>query len=148
MYTMFVKPTRSRHALMPAHAALLAMLAFTCCAATAAGGSPAAKERYQAEKTVCIKGESHQDNATCLKEAQAALAESATRPAVPAAADYAQNALIRCKTLPADERDACQRRIAGEGNSSGSVEGGGMLREVVTPAPQDEPTTDQQQQNK
>ena len=133
MYTMSFMQIRSRHALKPARAALLAMLALTCCAANAAGGTPDAKERYQAEKTVCIEGKSHQDSATCLKEAQAALAESKTRPAPPARADYAQHALMRCKTLPADERDACQRRIEGEGSSSGSVEGGGILREVVTP---------------
>ena len=131
MHTMSLVQTRSR--LLPVRAALLTMLALACCIATAADGSPGAKARYQAEKTACIDGQSHQDSATCLKEASAALAESKTRPARPAPVDYEQNALIRCKTLQGDERDACQRRIAGEGSSSGSVEGGGVLRQVVTP---------------
>jgi hypothetical protein len=68
-----------------------------------------------------------------LKEAEAALAESATRPAPATQADHERNALVRCKALPQDERAACQRRIAGEGSSSGSVEGGGLLRTIVTP---------------
>lgn len=141
MYARSSTQMRSRHVRAPARAAVLVMLALTCCAAVA-GDSPEARARYQAEKTACISGQSHQDSTTCLKEASAALAESTTRPAQPAPANYRQNALIRCKTLPADERDACQRRIEGEGSSSGSVEGGGILREVVTPG---EATPEQRQ---
>jgi hypothetical protein len=126
---------------------MLALLALACCAATAADVAPDARARYQAEKTACIEGQSHQDSATCLKEATAALAESKTRTARPAPDDYEQNALIRCKTLPTDERAACQSRIEGEGSSSGSVEGGGILREVVTPenATPDEAMPEQKQ---
>ncbi len=143
MYTMSLMQVRPR--LLPVRATVLTMLALVCCMASAAGGSPDAKERYQAEKTDCIEGQSHQTRATCLKEASAALAESATKAAVSAPADYEQNALIRCQTLPVDERDACQRRIAGEGSSSGSVEGGGVLREVVTPESPDKAAPQKQQ---
>jgi hypothetical protein len=128
-----MRQMRSRHAPAAAHAAALAMLALACCVATAADAAPDARARYQAEKTACIEGQSHQDRATCLKEASAALAESTIRPARLAPVDHAQNALIRCTALPTDERDACQRRIEGEGSSSGSIEGGGILREVATP---------------
>jgi hypothetical protein len=117
--------------------AALAVLALACCAATAAGGSPDpdARARYQSEKAACLSGQSHQDRATCLKEAGAALAESRTRKPIPEQANYEQHALIRCNALPADDRVACQRRIQGEGSSSGSVEGGGLIRTIVTPVP-------------
>lgn len=117
--------------------AALAVLALACCAATAAGRSsdPDARSRYQSEKAACLNGQSHQDRATCLKEAGAALAESRIRKPTPEQANYEQHALIRCNALPADDRAACQRRIQGEGSSSGSVEGGGLIRTIVTPVP-------------
>jgi hypothetical protein len=133
MNTMFRTTLQGRPALSRV-AALLA-LALTCFTVAAAGAGPGADAdaRYQKEKAVCLGDRSHQDRATCLKEADAALAESATRPAPATQADHEQNALVRCKALPDNERAACQRRIAGEGSSSGSVEGGGVLRTIVTP---------------
>ena len=115
-----------------------ARLALLCSAfagpmAMAADGSPDANARYQAERAACNSGSSNQDRATCLNEADAALTGSRKgRPDKPHG-DYEKNALIRCQALPADERDACRRRMQGEGTSSGSVEAGGLLREVITP---------------
>jgi hypothetical protein len=120
---------------MVARIAVLAVLSLSCLAATAAGASADAKARYQQEKAACINGQSHQDRATCLKEAGAALAESRTSKPVPEQANYDQHALIRCNALPGDDRAACQRRIEGEGSSSGSVEAGGLIRTIVTPVP-------------
>ena len=113
----------------------LALLAFgsASAAAGAAGGAPDANARYQAEKAVCTSEHSNQDRATCLKEAGAALAESRQGRLDKPHGDYSQNAVRRCEALPADERDACQRRMQGEGQTSGSVAEGGLLREVVTP---------------
>ena len=114
--------------------ALLVMCtAFAASRAMAAGGASDANARYQAEKTACTSGRSNQDSATCLKEAAAALAESRKGGLDRQHGDYAQNALSRCDAQPEDERDACQRRIQGEGTTSGSVDAGGLLREVVTP---------------
>ncbi len=133
MYTK--SGTRSRLPDRPtlAHIAALVTLTLACFGAATAGEAHDADARYQKEKAVCLGGGSHQDRVTCMKEADAALAESKTRQALPTQANYDQHALIRCKALPADERTACRRRIEGEGSSSGSVEGGGVLRTIVTP---------------
>ena len=118
--------------------ARLASLVLLCSAyaapmAVAADGSPDANARYRAEQATCNSDRSYQDRATCLKEAGAALAEARRGRLDRPHGDYSQNALSRCVALPADERDACQRRMQGEGTASGSVEAGGLLREIVTP---------------
>ena len=38
----------------------------------------------------------------------------------------------RCEVLTGDEKIACQARIAGYGSTSGSVGGGGVVRQVET----------------
>lgn len=95
--------------------------------------------RYQEERAQCMAGQSHQDRRTCLQEAAAARGEALKgRLDNGQAARYEQNALMRCNALPVDDRDECQARMRGEGTTSGSVEGGGIYRELVTvePAPQ------------
>lgn len=116
---------------------ILALLALsTSVAATramAAGDSSDANARYQAERAVCNSGQSNQARETCLKEAGAALKESRKGGLNGNQDAYGQNALIRCNTLPPDDLDACQRRIKGEGTTSGSVREGGLVRELVVP---------------
>ena len=52
-------------------------------------------------------------------------------------AQFERNRLLRCDRQPAEDRPDCVRRMNGEGVTSGSVEGGGIYRELVTPvAPQ------------
>lgn len=46
--------------------------------------------------------------------------------------DYQANALQRCARLPADQRGDCETRARGEGQASGSVSGGGIIRKSVT----------------
>jgi len=41
------------------------------------------------------------------------------------------NTTARCDALPAADRDACVARMQGQGQVSGSVAGGGLLRELV-----------------
>ncbi|NMM36746.1 MAG: hypothetical protein HHJ09_04420 [Glaciimonas sp.] len=107
--------------------------AFAATAAMAASNTSDADARYQADRAICNSGQSNQDRATCLKEAGAARQESKKGQLDSGKGTYQQNALIRCNALPADERDACQRRIEGEGTTSGSVRSGGLLRELVVP---------------
>ncbi len=104
-------------------------------AAGAAGNAQLseAQRQYQQERAHCTSGQSHQDRATCLKEAQAAYQE-ARRDALGStgSGQLARNATERCKAQPAADRDACVQRVLGAGNSEGSVKGGGVIRRTET----------------
>jgi len=96
-------------------------------------------QQYLQERSQCgsLSGE---DRKTCLREAGAAQAE-ARRGTLAAddAASYEQNRLARCEVHQnAEEREYCLRRMRGEGTTSGSVEGGGILRELVVTVPAEE----------
>ena len=94
-----------------------------------------AKARYDKERAMCNSGQSNQDRATCLKEAGAAYGEAKSGRLETGTAANNANAMQRCDALPGDSRQACQRRMAGEGTTQGSVRDGGMTRELVVPAP-------------
>ncbi|MEO6354475.1 MAG: hypothetical protein ABIO19_05120 [Burkholderiaceae bacterium] len=118
--------------------ALLVLSAtFAATAAMAAGAASDANARYRAERAACTSGQSHQDRATCLREAGAALQEARKGHLNDDPAAFQQNALVRCHALPANDREACQRRIEGDGTTSGSVGEGGVLRELVVPVAPD-----------
>ena len=85
------------------------------------------QQTYQRERAVCLSGQSQQDRATCLKEAGAALAEARRGGLSPASGADAE----RCSPLDGVERAACIARMNGAGKVSGSVEGGGVLRELT-----------------
>ena len=55
---------------------------------------------------------------------------------------YERNLLARCSSLPAPDRQDCERRMRGEGTVTGSVQGGGVYRELITvvPAPEEKAT--------
>lgn len=89
---------------------------------------------YQREVAVC--DHIQQDRASCIREAGAAR-QAAARGQLTAAPDYTQNALARCQPQPPSERMACEQRVLGTGETAiqGSVLGGGVIRETVTPIP-------------
>ncbi len=90
---------------------------------------------YQAERKACIDGSSNQDRPTCLREAAAAFKEArAGKLKSETEQVYSHNRLLRCEPLPKEYKEECVRRMQGEGTQNGSVEGGGILRELVTPA--------------
>ena len=104
-------------------------------AAWAAGekGMSQAQQRYQQERARCLSGQSHQDRATCLKEAGAAYDEARRgRLESNGRVDYTQNATQRCNAQPEADREACMQRILGAGSAQGSVEGGGIIRQTET----------------
>ena len=104
--------------------------------AAAAGGNLAdAQARYQQDRAACISGQSHQDRATCLREAGAALQEAKRARNDGGQSAYEQNRLIRCDRVSAGDREDCLRRMRGEGTVSGSVESGGIYRELRTTVP-------------
>jgi hypothetical protein len=110
------------------------MLAVTS-ASWAAGneGLSQAQQRYNQERARCMSGQSHQDRATCLQEAGAALQESRRDGLATDKASLAGNATARCDAQPAADRADCMARIQGAGTAQGSVEGGGLIRQTETP---------------
>lgn len=111
---------------------LAATLAWT---AAIAGGADrgAASEEGIKYRQACMAGQSHQDRATCLKEANNYLADLKKNPAkFQDSANVQANAQARCEPLSGPDRAACMARASGQGKVSGSVEGGGIYRELVT----------------
>ncbi|RZS80918.1 hypothetical protein [Pigmentiphaga kullae] len=126
--------TKTKHGALGLAAVALGTVLFT-----SAQAASAADTTYQDELARCNSGQSGQDRATCRREAGAALQES-RRGNLRGASDsaYEQNRTQRCNALPQADRAACMARVDGRGTVSGSVEGGGVLREyreVVTPEP-------------
>jgi len=92
---------------------------------------------YTSEVQACKEGRTGQNQATCLREARNAQAARKHGGLTVANADFQANALARCAALQGDDRAACQARMTGHGEVTGSVAGGGVLREVeiVVPPP-------------
>jgi len=98
-------------------------------------------DQYLQDRAACLRGTPGEEQKTCLREAGAAQqAAKRGQLADEGAADYERNRFARCETHkdPA-ERDYCERRMRGEGTTSGSVAGGGILRELVVTVPADAP---------
>lgn len=97
---------------------------------------PGPDARMQREGIACDGVQ--QDRAACLRERGAARYE-ASRGGLTSAApmSYEQNALARCALQPPADQAACEARVRGTGMTSvdGSVLGGGLIRETVTPVP-------------
>lgn len=97
-----------------------------------------AQARFKQEMADCVSGNTSQDKDSCMREARAALSEVKRgvwgRPEKTEAKSEAA-ARQRCEVHQGQQRNACEARMRGEGNVSGSVEGGGILREITTPVP-------------
>lgn len=88
--------------------------------------------RFEADRQACLSGNTGQVFESCMKEAKAVLAEPPGANPTVGTEQMQRNALQRCEALTGDERTACLARMRGEGTVSGSVSGGGLLRELVT----------------
>jgi len=116
------------------HIAMVALGGFLSFSALAA--ETEAQARYRQESAFCKSGQSQQDYATCMREAGAALQENRRNNLSTAAPDtLARNSEDRCGALAGEDRLACQARMEGMGTTSGSVQGGGLLREIVIVKP-------------
>ena len=103
--------------------------------ATAWAQTPGSAAQAQRERADCDGVQ--QDREACRREAGAARQE-AQRGGLAPAGEAEKNALARCQLLQAaSDRSDCEARIRGAANSSssGSVMGGGVVRETVTPVP-------------
>jgi hypothetical protein len=76
----------------------------------------------------------HQDRAACRHEQRSVQRDLRANPRKldDAGENYAANARARCEPLPGDQKSACLARVAGAGTVVGSVEAGGVYRELVT----------------
>ena len=108
------------------------------CLAAGAQTAPAstnAQQRLQQELAACANGSSHQDPATCRREAiNAHAAAGKGQLTTPQEASHPETQ--RCNRVPVAQQAECLARMQ-EGHTQGSVEGGGILREHTTimPAP-------------
>ena len=128
-------PMRPRKSLLPFVAAsLLAMTAATAQVAGSATGATGidASGNYQSEVQACRSGRTQQDIDTCLREARNAQAERNKGALRQPSDDFQANAMARCEPLAGEEKAACKARVMGYGDVSGSVAGGGVLRQVET----------------
>lgn len=105
----------------------------TAAVAAGSGKLSDAQAAYQRDRAACIGGQTGQDRATCLREASAALQEARRGRLDDGDAQFERNRLLRCERQPVEDRQDCVRRMNGEGFTSGSVKGGGIYRELVTP---------------
>lgn len=94
--------------------------AFFCTACVLSGATAAvaagtgklsdAQAAYQRDRAACVRGETSQDRATCLREASAALQESRRGRLDDGAAEFERNRLLRCERQPVEDREDCLRR--------------------------------------
>lgn len=101
-------------------------------AAEPAGAQLDASGNYQSEVRACMTGRTAEDQATCLQEARNAQADRKRGALEHADEQYQANARARCNALAGEDKAACEARMMGYGTVSGSVAGGGVLREVET----------------
>ncbi|WP_427913683.1 hypothetical protein ACPWT1_01545 [Ramlibacter sp. MMS24-I3-19] len=89
---------------------------------------------YQHEVQACMSGQTQEARDSCLREARNAHADKQKRDLDAGATpkDRQANAMARCEPLSGEDKAACQARVLGYGEKSGSVAGGGVLREVET----------------
>ncbi len=117
----------NQHLIQAQPACLLALLLI----GLPALAEPGAEQRlYQQEMSAC-KTVPPASQTACRREAGAALAAAKRGALDDGPAAYERNAHERCISLPAPERYECIARMRSP--ASGSVAGGGVLREAVTP---------------
>jgi hypothetical protein len=96
-----------------------------------------AEARYQQDRANCLAGKTAENQATCLKEAAAALqAARRNNLRTPTPTEIAANERKRCEALSGDDKKDCLKRADGiDTTVSGSVTAGGDLKETVTVIP-------------
>ncbi len=104
----------------------------------ASGADKASIEaNYQAARTTCQSISVKEDRTNCLRDAGAARAQALRQGTSTTSRDQLErNALQRCQAhKTAEDQATCERMARGDGNTSGSVESGGVIRELTTQIP-------------
>ena len=111
---------------------LSALLVSVAASAQIASGTTGidASGDYRHEVRSCMSGNTQQDQATCLREARNANAQRRTLGENDG--NLKANRSARCDALKGEDREACLARVAGYGDVSGSVAGGGVIRQIET----------------
>ncbi len=129
---------RSRAGLIAA-VALCCSLPLAAQITTPAPNKAAVEANYQRDRAACQAITTPADRSNCLRDAAAARSQALSSGAprtVPSPEQLKQNALKRCEEHPTTEgREICERMVRGEGQASGSVRGGGVIRELETTVP-------------
>lgn len=117
----------------------VAMLVASVASAQSGTGSAQSsiEANYQRDRAACMASDSQHERTSCLREAGAVRAE-AMRGAQRGGESQemlTRNALERCKRQPPEQQAVCERMVRGEGSTTGSVEGGGMIRELTIMEP-------------
>ena len=98
----------------------------------------AIEAQYQLDRSACAAKQEPSSREACLREAgavrQEALLGKVDTTTTPG--DLRRNAMARCQAhQDALDRSVCERRMLGEGETQGSVEGGGLLRQITITVP-------------
>jgi len=117
-------------------AAVFSTFSVGAISATAAAPTPA-ETRYQQDRARCLAGHAAEGRETCLKEAGAALQASREHDLhTPSPAEMSANERRRCEPLSGADKKDCFKRAAGMDTTvTGSVAGGGQLKETTTIVP-------------
>lgn len=108
----------------------------TLLAACALGVTSAwAQSIYEQDRAACMRSDSRHERSSCLREAGAVRAQGQSRLPGSTPETRMDNAMKRCADLPPENKATCERMVHGEGTVSGSVAGGGTIRELVTSVP-------------
>ena len=113
---------------------MLACMVATHAFAQTPGDVADAQARYKREVAACAQLNAGVGNSNCLREARNALAE-VRRGKMQESwrnADFANHAFQRCEVHRGEDKSDCIARIRGYGKQTGSVSGGGILRELTT----------------
>ena len=128
-------PSRLRPRMPIASFAAVTLLAMGAAVAQVSSTPADTSGNYRLEVQACKSGNTQQDRATCLEEARNAHADK-QRGALDkggSATQFEANARARCDVFKdAESKAACEARVMGYGSVTGSVAGGGLLREVET----------------
>ncbi|WP_088280429.1 hypothetical protein [Ideonella sp. A 288] len=123
------------HRLAASLACAAVWLATTAASATEAPAAPARPVVDAPNHRLCTHGPSHDGKPTCMSRADAAVERSRQAALDKDPAQYLRNAMMRCSRLPEADRRDCESRMRGQGTTTGSVEGGGVYRELITRDP-------------
>ena len=125
-----------RYVFLAAQALLCASLSFGAHAQSNTPPTDELQTRYQQDLAECEAQQATQDLAACRLEARNALAEAKRNLLTDTTANlFERNQFKRCRVFKGEDREACEARVRNEGSSTGSVQSGGILREVVRPVP-------------